>query len=62
LENFSLDDIQYIDDITLYRNPDINLLNKIVSQINNAKTRIYLETYILTEKRIQKALKKAKNR
>jgi cardiolipin synthase A/B len=62
LNNFSIEDIQDIKDITLYRTPNIDLLEQIVAEIDNAKDRVYLETYILTEKKIFKALKNAKNR
>ncbi|MDA7494845.1 phospholipase D-like domain-containing protein [Candidatus Gracilibacteria bacterium] len=56
LEAFTLQGIQNIDDIEIYQTPDIGLLDQIVSEINNAKNRVYLETYILTETRIQQAL------
>jgi len=62
LENFWLKDIKEIQNLSIYRTPNIDLLDQIVSEINNAESRIYLETYILTETRIQQALKDAFNR
>ena len=59
LENFKLEDIKEIDDIDFYYTPDKELLQKIVLLIENAKKEIYLETYMLTEKKIQEALIKA---
>lgn len=59
LENFSLWDIKEIHNLEIFRTPNIELLDQIVDEINNAQSRIYLETYILTETRIQDALKKA---
>jgi hypothetical protein len=46
----------------LYYTPYKNLLNKVVGKITKAKTKVYLEVYMLTETRIQSALIKAKNR
>jgi phosphatidylserine/phosphatidylglycerophosphate/cardiolipin synthase-like enzyme len=62
LENFKVEDIKELENITIYRTPSIELLDQIVDEINNAQTRIYLETYILTETRVQTALKNAFNR
>jgi phosphatidylserine/phosphatidylglycerophosphate/cardiolipin synthase-like enzyme len=62
LTNFSLDQIEKIEDLSVHRTSDLNLLDQIVTEINTATSRIYLETYILTEKRIQEALKNAFNR
>lgn len=62
LQNFSIQNIKNIKDISLYRTPNLELLDQIISEINNAKKRVYLETYILTEKKIQKALKNANMR
>lgn len=57
--NFQLENIWEISDLSLYQTPNKKLLDQIVSDIENAKKNIYLETYILTEKRIQQALKNA---
>ena len=62
LENFWLTDIKEINNLSIHRTPDLDLLDQIVREINNAESRIFLETYILTEKRIQQALKDAFNR
>ena len=49
-------------DLNLEVTPDKKYLDRIVSQIDEAKKRVYLEVYMLTEKRIIKALKDAKHR
>lgn len=49
-------------DVELFSLPDKKWVDKIVNFIDNAKKRIYLEVYILTEKRIIEALVKAKSR
>ncbi|MCP4523726.1 MAG: hypothetical protein GY828_05945 [Candidatus Gracilibacteria bacterium] len=60
--DFQLDDIQDISDISFYKTPDTSLLTQIINEIHAAQSRIYLETYILTEKKIQNALIQAQNR
>jgi len=62
LNNFDLKYIEKLDNINLYYTPNKNLLTEIISKIKNSKTEILLETYMLTEKRIQEALVKAQNR
>ncbi len=57
--NFELENIKQIENISFFHTPNKDLLTNIVDKINNAETEIYLETYILTEKRIQEALIKA---
>lgn len=42
--------------------PDKTIIDKFVNKINKAKTRIYIETYIFTEKRILKSVIDAKKR
>lgn len=42
--------------------PDKTIIDKIITKIGKAKTRIYVETYIFTEKRILKAIIDAKKR
>jgi phosphatidylserine/phosphatidylglycerophosphate/cardiolipin synthase-like enzyme len=59
IDNFSINHIEEIENLSIYRTPDISLLDQIVTEINNAQSRVLLETYILTETRIQKALKEA---
>lgn len=61
LENFSL--LQVEDrDIEVLATPDKKVLDRIVSMIDGAKRHIFVEVYILTEKRIIGALKDAKKR
>lgn len=60
--NFTLKDIQNIENVEIFQMPNKKLLEQIVQEINTAKNKVYLETYILTETRIQEALKRAKKR
>jgi phosphatidylserine/phosphatidylglycerophosphate/cardiolipin synthase-like enzyme len=60
VSNFSFDKIREIEKIELYRTPDKNLLKTLVEKIKNAKSRVYIEAYIFTEKEIRNAVIKAK--
>lgn len=60
--DFQLTDISLLENIEIYQMPDKKLLDEIVENIDNAQKKIYLETYILTETRIQEALKRASKR
>jgi len=62
LENFNLDNISDIKNLKFFYTPYKWLLDKIIYKINNSKTRVYVEVYMLTEKRIKSALVKAYNR
>jgi len=62
LEKFELEDIREINDLEFYYTPNKELLTRIVELINNAENEIFLEVYMLTEKRIQESLIKAHNR
>lgn len=62
ISNFRLENIKDIKNTKFYYTPNKKLLDKIINKINISEERIFLEVYILTEKRIQKALVKAKNR
>jgi len=59
LETFELKYIEKLNDVQFYYTPNKELLNKIVFLIDQAENEIYLETYMLTEKRIQQSLIKA---
>ena len=59
---FKIEDIEVRDLEVVWITPDKTLLEKLVSKIENAQQRVYLEVYILTEKRIIKSLKDAKQR
>lgn len=61
LSNFDLSKIRNLEKIDFYYTPYKDLLDKIVWKIDNSKNRVYIEVYMLTEKRIQKALVNAKN-
>lgn len=54
--------IKLWEDIELYYTPDWEFLEKLVSDIDQAKERVWLEVYIFTEKRILEALLRAYNR
>ncbi len=60
-KNFDLNKIEERN-FEIHITPDKTLLDNIVNYINNANKKIYLEVYILTEKRIIKALKDAFSR
>ncbi len=60
--NFTLEDIQNIENIEIFQMPNKKLLEQIFKEIDTAENKIYLESYILTETRIQEALKRAKKR
>jgi len=62
ISDFSFEKIEYLSWITLRETPDLKLLGEITQKIDNAKSRVYVEVYIFTEKRIKKALIKAKKR
>lgn len=49
-------------EVEILMTPDIKVLDRIISMIDSAKTRVNVEVYILTEKRIIKALQDAKMR
>lgn len=59
LEKFQLEDIKELNNIEFYYTPNRDLVWKIINYIENAEKEIYLETYMLTETRIQEALLKA---
>jgi phosphatidylserine/phosphatidylglycerophosphate/cardiolipin synthase-like enzyme len=62
LENFSLEKIRNYESIEMSVTPDKKLLKEIVKKIDEAKSRIFVEVYIFTEKDLQKALIRAKKR
>ncbi|NDK08646.1 hypothetical protein EOM39_05405 [Candidatus Gracilibacteria bacterium] len=62
LSAFSFEDIKEVENVELYRTPDKNLLKTLVQKIGEAKTRVYVEAYIFTEKDLRSALVKAKKR
>ncbi len=62
LQNFSLENIRTLEYVDIYKTPDKNLLKILVEKIKNAKTRIYVEAYIFTEKDLRSALVYSKKR
>lgn len=62
LENFSFEKIKYLTWVTIKETPSLDLLSEMTQEIDNAKTRVYVEVYIFTEKRLKKSIIDAKNR
>lgn len=62
IQSFSVDVIPDASGSRLFITPDTGVLDGIVQMIDDADTRVYLEVYIFTEKRILKALKNAHGR
>jgi hypothetical protein len=62
IENFSLGNIRYLENIEFYYTPYKGLLDKIVNKIDNSKSMVYLEVYMLTETRIKQSLINASKR
>jgi hypothetical protein len=59
LEKFKLEGIKELKDVQFYYTPNKYLISKITNKIESAKKEIYLEIYMLTEKRIQESLIRA---
>lgn len=59
---FDLNNLKELENTEIYYTPYLPLIDKIVDKIDSAKNKVYLESYILTEKSIKKALINAKNR
>ncbi len=62
IKEFNFDKIEYLDNTYLIYWPDENPLNIIIEKINNAKEKIYLEIYMLSEKSILNSIINAKNK
>lgn len=62
LKNFSFENIKQLDNTEIFYTPEEKVLEKIINKIDEAKEKIYIEVYMLTEKRITKALKNAKEK
>lgn len=60
ISDFNLEKIKYLSWITLNSTPDTKYLDNLVKKIENAKTKIWVEVYIFTEKRLKNALIKAR--
>ena len=61
ISQFKLENLKDIENTKFYYTPYKKLLDDIIYKINNANKRVYIEVYMLTEKRIQKALVDANN-
>lgn len=62
VQNFSLENIRKLDWVEFYHTPYKQLLDSLVNKIDNADSRVYIEVYIFTEKRIRAAIKSAHTR
>ena len=62
LEGFSLDKIRKLEKTEFYYTPSKEVLGNIVHKINKAKESVYIEVYMLTERKIKLALFNAKKR
>lgn len=62
LSDFSFESIKYLSWLTLKKTPDLDLLSDLTTKIDNAKSRVYVEVYIFTEKRLKKSIISAKKR
>jgi phosphatidylserine/phosphatidylglycerophosphate/cardiolipin synthase-like enzyme len=61
LDSFSIEQIENRD-VEILTTPDKKVLERIIAMIDSSKKNVYIEVYILTEKRIIQALKDAKKR
>ena len=61
LQNFSVEQIESRD-VEILTTPDKKVLDRILSMIEQSKKQVFIEVYILTEKRIVQALRDAKKR
>jgi len=62
LEEFSVEKIRNLEETDFYYTPSKEVLWKIVHKINKSKTSVYIEVYMLTERKIKLALFNAKKR
>lgn len=62
INNFNIEQVKELSSTQLYYTPYRELLDSIVKNIDNAETKIYISSYIFTEKRIKNALIRAKKR
>lgn len=63
LSEFRVEDISPLwDDILLWSTPSKELLEKLVDEIDNANSRVYVEVYIFTERDLRDALIRAHKR
>lgn len=62
ISSFEVSKIKNLEKVEFYYTPYKPLLDKIVKKIDDAKNKIYLEVYMLTETRIKQALISAKKR
>lgn len=62
VQDFSFEKIEYLSWLTLKNTPDLQFLDECTQKIDDAKSRVYVEVYIFTEKRLRKALIDAKKR
>lgn len=56
IKDFSFEKIEYLSWLTMRHTPDTKFLEELVSKIDSAEEKVYLEVYIFTEKRLKKAI------
>ena len=61
-EEFNVSKIENLENADLKIAPDEKILSNFVEKLDKAEKNIYIEVYMLTEKRITESLKKARNR
>lgn len=61
-QDFQLENISLLEKTELYITPDLWFLDTIVSEIDSAKSRVYLEAYIFTERDMRDAIIRAHTR
>jgi len=62
IQKFQTSDIQVLEDTLFFYTPDQQVLNEILTRIDSAEKRVFIEVYILTETSIKKSLLKAQKR
>ncbi len=62
INSFEINQVKELDSTQLYYTPYKKLLENIVKNIDNAQDKVYLSSYIFTEKRIKNALIRAKKK
>lgn len=60
-KDFTIDDIQTLSGTSIFWTPNMQFRSQLLKSITSCDTRVYLETYILTDREIQEALIQANN-
>lgn len=62
LKNFDISQLKDLQNTTFYSTPDLEFLDFLVERIDKSTQKVWVEVYIFTEKRLQKALVDAHKR